>query len=49
MAKKRATKKKRKAVVKRNPPKGWIAARAVKIVRRGGKTQVWIRKAGKGK
>jgi hypothetical protein len=46
MAKKSA-KKRPAGKAKRNPPKGWIKATAVKIVRRGGKTQILIRKRGR--
>ena len=37
-------KKKKKPVMKRKAPKGWIKASAVKVTRRGGRLELLIRK-----
>jgi hypothetical protein len=56
MAKQRKRRAKKKALARKNPPMkrlkrstGWMPARAVRIVKRGGKTEILIRKAGKRK
>jgi hypothetical protein len=42
-----AKKKKTRGALRKNPPRGWIKASAVKITRSGGRVKVMVKKPGR--